>query len=612
MVQESESDSGDSNDIGELEFTPVEPSLFEVPEPISKSGGTAAFFSMVYAGPQSGPDKDRFGRSPSYWIGKDLARAKDELKFYEGIQYLDPDSSALLTRWAMPYGGVFEGRCHTDKGSEDLEPDRRKLLLLGNLHTDFSKLRMLDIKIGEETAVENWQGKGAAAARRQRVLDSLTNSAKQGFRLEGFDGQPDSLKTQQEGTSSSCTYWGKKAKRFELQRMTAYEFLHFWIDTTDLQEYESTSSVEAVVALQGFLFPIEYSECILFDAVRQLATLVVDAQKMPVPQMWIGSSLALCCESGALVKRQWAVERLNSPVSAVGAARIHVFDWGRSELNTWETDAALKAEDREMRSDYWDIWLRGVLRILFDCAVLYRRQFTMAMSPDCTVDIDVFDYDTLNQPQHMGRASLRLAPTNGFRKLKLYTLGYSDSKAPLSTGSIKKTLQGAATVEVQVEQLTLPARDSRLTQAWRVTIKRCQHLPNMDLFSLSDPFVHVTIKSPDSQTGPRTFTKVVWNNNNAVFDTPLDVASAKPEISASLVAQLSAIFGEPVSLDAFMDSEDTSDGNAAFVRFLRGSRRFRSLASLEGRKLIGARPRRWGTQRQRPEAESEDSTEDDS
>ena len=65
--------------------------------------------------------------------------------------------------------------------------------VMENLHSGRSKLRLLDIKVGQKTAQAGWQGKSRAAALKQSILDGHTNSAGEGFRLEGFDGQPHTL-----------------------------------------------------------------------------------------------------------------------------------------------------------------------------------------------------------------------------------------------------------------------------------------------------------------------------------------------------------------------------------------------------------------------------------
>jgi len=119
------------------------------------------------------------------------------------------------------------------------------------------------------------------------------------------------------------------------------------VDNGDLLNECQVDAVgsDAVVGNGGSeekLSPIEYSECVLYDAVRQVASLCVDAMHVPVPQMWIGSSLAVACEADKVPTRQRAMQLLSaSPAtttaapSPCGLARVKIFDWGRSELKLY-------------------------------------------------------------------------------------------------------------------------------------------------------------------------------------------------------------------------------------------------------------------------------------
>jgi len=74
-------------------------------------------------------------------------------------------------------------------------PGEKELLIMQNLFDGNKKLRLLDIKIGQYTADANWRGKSSFAAYRQGILDGKTNSTKEGYRMEGFDGPPPELAT---------------------------------------------------------------------------------------------------------------------------------------------------------------------------------------------------------------------------------------------------------------------------------------------------------------------------------------------------------------------------------------------------------------------------------
>merc|ERR1711963_1129688 len=188
---------------------------------------------------------------------------------------------------------------------------------------------------------------------------------------------------------------------------------------------------------------------------------------IPVPQMWIGSSLALACEGEKLPERRRALDVLASR-SVPGLARVHVFDWGRSELNTEANHAQMSEDEQLMRKWYWDIWQRGAFRVFYESVVLYRRQFTSRLlCPEATVTLDVWDYDTMTENDHIGSATLPLMPTYGPLTLNLQRR---------RTGKSLKS-----TIEVEISNLQLPAV-SRLSQAWRATVRRVNNLPRMDVF----------------------------------------------------------------------------------------------------------------------------------
>lgn len=80
--------------------------------------------------------------------------------------------------------------CKNDSECED-----RDLFLMENLHCGVKSLRFCDLKIGNVTAVAGWQGKSSFGAMSNRVVDMMTNSVTEGYRMEGMDGQPASLTT---------------------------------------------------------------------------------------------------------------------------------------------------------------------------------------------------------------------------------------------------------------------------------------------------------------------------------------------------------------------------------------------------------------------------------
>ena len=156
---------------------------FEAPlKPIGASGGTAAFFSVKYKPGEELTDQLWDGKpvgSSNYWVGKDFARAKDEVDFYETAKLLLGQPEWAILNWVLPYGGILRSLCEVGGESEFSLPKtaERDIILMRNALDGFSKPRLLDIKLGEVTAVAGWQGKSAFGTWKQKWIDGATNSA---------------------------------------------------------------------------------------------------------------------------------------------------------------------------------------------------------------------------------------------------------------------------------------------------------------------------------------------------------------------------------------------------------------------------------------------------
>jgi len=542
---------GGNFEVLNLSNAPAE--CFATPEPVSRSGGTADFFKVNFIGPRGHP----LDRGQDFWIGKDLAHAADEIEFYEKIVHLSGAEFDLLRKWSMPYGGVLTKHCALEPGGQSLEDEQRQLLLLGNLRAGSRKLRMLDIKVGEATAVAGWKGKSRSAATRNSMVDKFTNSVVQGFRLEGFDSPPQSVQSQV-AVPQSWKKMLKRSQRFQLQRLQAQEFLRYWIDFSDL-EGESN--------LQHQMCAVEYSEALLWDAVEQTAALCVDALRMPVPQMWIGSSLALSCEGGQFQPRQ----------SQGKLAKVKIFDWGRSELSLQADWQTYSQDDREQRQLHWDMWLRGMLRIFFEATSVYLQQFASGWAyPGGTLLIQVWDYDVENENDFIGYAALPLEPTNGPVTLEL-------------TSASERAL--SSTVEVEVTRLPMNGL-SRLSQAWQIHVHGANALPCMDFFSSTDPFVVARLISPDEEdmcnqylSGPCGITQVEWNDSSADFDCVLQLGDARTEVVDSLLTSISRGFETRITAEQFDQTGCEEDAVESFLKFLQDVPRLNKQGLADARRV---------------------------
>lgn len=379
----------------EVTLTKVLAELFETPmPPFSRSGGTAAFFQTTLLGVAA--DCPEAAESTHYWVGKDLGRAKDEVYFYELAKGVSSEPGFEFLEWMTPYKGICTARCEI----EGQDPKDVQLMLLRNCRDGFRTCRMLDIKIGWATAVSGWQGKGALAAWKQGFVDSATNSVVEGFRLEGFDNPPETLKSFEAFNAKH-----KMFKRFNLQRMDAFKFLRFWLDLHDIQDstYGQSHTVEGpVVGDASCLSTVELQELLLLNCIEELAGFVAAARKAATPQQWIGSSVMLAFDSSSRPSREEALQR-EAPRRRL--ARVHVFDWGRSELNLPSHHARLTKEEQASRWKSWGFYCEGVAKLLYDCCALYVSRFWQAKA---SVVFTVWDKDRWSDDDFVGACTAPL------------------------------------------------------------------------------------------------------------------------------------------------------------------------------------------------------------
>lgn len=454
-------------------FSKVDASAFVTPvKRLGVSGGTACFFDLRLKDPPEGV-------SVTHWIGKDLSHALDEIWFYEELLEIREKGGSsgveAMIDFTFEYLGVLEVE---EEGAE--ADGKKQLLVLRNLRDGREQIRMLDIKMGEHTAAAGWQGKSRFAAMRQNVIDGLTNSSAEGFRLEGFDGMPPVLESFDPLLDFRIHDLGadmrKKAGRLMLQRMSASEaVMHF----SDLHQVPKDVKVGE---LEDHLSATEYADILLSETARQLAFLAAACRRVPVPQKWVGSSVALCFDAGTLPRRSDSEEDIRSRVV------VNIFDWGRSELNTIEKNSGLSAGEQADRLTFWRCYVGGVDRLAWETARAHYQRFRNAAGWREVV-LDVYDFDSATENDFIGQARLQLPQSPGTVKtLPLKRLGHPVSGA-----------KGPSSINVKVDWRAYP-EGSRLKGAWRVTLLRGSHLPGLDKLqglSTSDPCTLVQAVSED-------------------------------------------------------------------------------------------------------------------
>lgn len=516
-------------------FTRVEQTMFkDRVERVQVSGGTAPFFILE---PMDMPQRNR---SPSYFIGKDLARAQDEIEFYELARQVAEDdcdkSLHPLLGFMFEYVGIFTAKA-------DDEPPNAKpkdLLVLRNLRDGAVSLRMLDLKIGNKTAQAGWGGKSKISALRTDVLDGLTNSSMEGYRLEGFDGLPQALvsfKPLLEFGGANSEIMARKALRIYFQRMSGSEILMSYLD---MHSYDPENMRDLSPSFQ-VLTHSEYLEVVLRETAVQLAELAIACRRSPVPHKWIGSSVALAFDCGRIPARSESLEDVRKSV------RVNIFDWGKSELNTLAGHQASSDVMNRERSKYWAYYVGGIDRLSWEAARAYRNRFDNAGGWREVVLV-VIDFDSVASNDFLGKAQVPLKVVGSTTAPLLNSKG---AEVKGLTG-----LRGIATVTYKIEYVSLP-EDSRLRGVWRVSVVGANSLPRYDkmfLRTTSDPFVEVVAVSECGSFRFRQRSSVKPHTLDPVWRETFEIPDARcgGELERALGSRWPSL-GEP--LDKLMTHE---------------------------------------------------------
>eukprot|EP00413_Alexandrium_margalefii_P004746 CAMPEP_0204517936 /NCGR_PEP_ID=MMETSP0661-20131031/3934_1 /ASSEMBLY_ACC=CAM_ASM_000606 /TAXON_ID=109239 /ORGANISM="Alexandrium margalefi, Strain AMGDE01CS-322" /LENGTH=769 /DNA_ID=CAMNT_0051523355 /DNA_START=15 /DNA_END=2325 /DNA_ORIENTATION=- len=510
----------------DIPLTEVDPGMFESDvHRLGVSGGTAPFFRLALrpeAATKWGPDLSR-----EYYIGKDLSHARDEVNFYElalqvSRQHTGGGIEGMI-RFMFEYAGVH--RCEV-QGTGQLD-----LLVMRNLRDQCEELRMLDIKIGQQTADAGWQGKSRMAALRQSIIDGATNSCEEGFRLEGFDGAPPTLSSMDplldlyvlgEDTKFQAKL-RKKALRIMYQRMPASEMIMHFIDVHQVPADPGPDKLESTLA------PIELAELVLNQVVLSLARLALTCRLVITPQKWIGSSVALGFDCGCLPPRSQPEQQVRE------AVRVHIFDWGRSEFNTLEKHMAMSEKEQADRAQFWGYYKGGIDRLLYESTRSYYHKFGNAEGWH-QARITIYDFDSMTDNDIIGKVDFAMSESQEATVQLTDSQGYK-----VSCGGQASTL----TYAVAYRQLP---RSSRLAGCWYVSIVRAAHLKACDRMQgrfSSDPFAVLEVFSKDEKQRVRQQTSVIIGNLNPEWKEVLQVpVAASPNHLEDALTKAASAFGE--------------------------------------------------------------------
>jgi len=430
----------------------------EPAQPIGAAGGTASFYRLL---------PEEWERSDEEWLGKDLCHAFDELEFYEAAKGLRDKPGWELLNYMIEYAGSLKD--FPVQWSED-EVHTLDLLVMRSLVEGLEKPRLLDLKIGSKTSAANWKGKSAVASWRQGLLDSFTNSASEGLRLEGFMNPPHWIESEDPlHDVGGGELWArgrvKKARRFYFQRMATSEVLAALTDFRAADEEDDGKNEQR-------LWPAECAELALLAIVRDLGQILRACRALPVPQKWIGSSVAVVVESGrGKLRPQPASGDAPGLGSLSHKASVRIFDWGRSELNTPTRHMALPEDSRADREEFWAHYQAGVSRLLWEAARLYWSGFCVAEW--ASLRVNVYDYDSQTGNDLLGVAETPLPARSADEAL--LTLPLEDANGTEVLGQDGQRSE----VTITVCFATCP-EPTRLQGCWRVRVVSAAHLPASD------------------------------------------------------------------------------------------------------------------------------------
>ena len=491
----------------------VDPSWFESPaEGLSTSGGTAAFYKLKLtpegiAGVRSRELPSFRNRviDETYWIGKDLSHASDEKDFYLQVLQIRNEYKAgqtqesrdlkegigLVEAFMFDYLGVLSTK--TTESDEIVH-----LLVMRNMRNHYDTFRMLDLKIGEKTAQAGWKGKSRMRAMKHHLMDGLSNSAAEGYRLAGFNGCPDvfdsmdplldimsteSVGQTEDENSGWKTMWGskignsqhKQAKRFMLNSLDGTGVFRYFYDL-------HTDGNPDVDPTQKYL-PVEVEEIVAHELTKQLIELASACHKVIIPQKWIGSSVAVCYDSGYFPDRTSEVDVEQEIRSKV---LCKIFDWGRSELLAAKDFDAMTAEEQADRQHFWELYKKGIDRMSYNATRFYYNQFTK-VTQYSDITIKCFDFDSMSNDDSIGKVVIKLPSPSDEAGLKtlMETTEYKLSGMAASIAGSK--------LYCSIKWEDLP-ESSRFQGVWKVTIQKATNLPAMDGVHVgtSDPYCLVT------------------------------------------------------------------------------------------------------------------------
>jgi len=332
--------------------------------------------------------------------------------------------------------------------------------------------------------------------------------------------------------------------------------------------------------MRGKMSSVEYSELIFHEIVKRISRLSVICQNQPIPQKWIGSSLALGYDCLSLP----LVPQTNVEESSI---RSHVictlFDWGKSEWNTLEQEASRSHKDHNDRAQYWKYYTGGVDRLAYEVAYLYHHRFCNTTRWK-KVEITLMDFDSSSSDDFIGRIVIPIKKSTK----KSVKLSRNKNSKEISSSKSSKSLRKSIylTYSLQFVEYTdesdnckspakaLKSQSSytnkiwhrRLKGSWKLTIHEAENVPSMDpkLNPLgrpkNDPYCVIIVMSSKAEEEGRCFrqlTSIKQNVANPLWDETFDFPLASTDTA---LADALMYAGGSILVDGIAEQKDRYRG----------------------------------------------------
>jgi len=301
----------------------------------------------------------------------------------------------------------------------------------------------------------------------------------------------------------------KKALRLMLQRMKASEILRHFLDVhqhpRDLGEAE----------LACVFSPTEVVEIVCHELVQRLGKLAIACRHVPVPNKWLGSSVALGFECHSLPNRAASESAVRE------AVRVNVFDWGRSELNTLAKHNKLSESEQHDRAEFWNAYMAGIDRLFWEVSRAYRHRFSNHVAWK-SVTFKIYDFDSISALDFLASVTVPVKET----PVTTVVCRSTRSHRFCTACACRKS---GTTLTYSMSWRALPA-SSRLSGVWRVSLFQIDGLQIADMkkcVMASDPICRVCAKSDSPHLSYWEETCVKTRNLNPTYNETFELPIAR-------------------------------------------------------------------------------------